>query len=157
MSTAYAPSGVKVKVYPYEDFQGVDASRDKAALDTGQKQHLITIDNGFADWRGSIVRDAGASQRTSGDRLIKHINFYGRNKLVWAQKDGGGISLKSDQDHLAEEVFPKNNITTSTLFNDNVIFFSRDNNMYRYDGLRFRKIEASSDPRPAFGVAFKEG
>tara|TARA_B100000212_G_scaffold185244_1_gene139760 strand:- start:2388 stop:3881 length:1494 start_codon:yes stop_codon:yes gene_type:complete len=155
MSTAYAPSGVKVKVYPYEDFQGVDASRDKAALDTGQKQHLITIDNGFADWRGSIVRDAGASQRTSGDRLIKHLNFYGRNRLVWAQKDGGGISLKSDQDHIAEEVYPKNNITTSTLFNNNVIFFNRDNNMYRYDGLKFRKIEASSDPRPAFGVAIQ--
>ena len=49
MSTAYAPSGVKVKVYPYEDFQGVDASRDKAALDTGQKQHLLKVDNGFAE------------------------------------------------------------------------------------------------------------
>ena len=46
MSTTYAPSGVKTKIYPYEDFQGIYASRDKGALDTGQNQHLISIVNG---------------------------------------------------------------------------------------------------------------
>ena len=131
MSTSYAPSGVKVKVYPYEDFQGIDASRDKAALDTGQKQHLLDIENGYADWRGSIIRDPGAEQRTSGDRLIKHVTFYGRYALVWAQKDGGGVSLKSDNNSFAEEVFPKNNVVTSTLYNNQVLFFSRDENFYK--------------------------
>ena len=155
MSTAYAPSGVKVKVYPYEDFQGIDASRDKAALDTGQKQHLVEINNGFADWRGSIVRDPGAIQRTSGDRLIKHVAFYGRDKLVWAQLDGGGVSLKSDEDHFAEEVFPRNNVVTSTLYNNKVLFFCRDKSFYSYDGQQFKKVIAESDPRPAFGVAIQ--
>ena len=61
MSTTYSPSGVRVKVYPYEDFQGIDASRDISALDTGQKQHMVEIENGFSDWRGTIVREAGAA------------------------------------------------------------------------------------------------
>ena len=63
MSTTYAPSGVKTKIYPYEDFQGIDASRDKGALDTGQKQRLISIVNGYTDFRGSMVRDPGATQQ----------------------------------------------------------------------------------------------
>ena len=155
MSTSYAPSGVKVKVYPYEDFQGIDASRDKAALDTGQKQHLLDIENGYADWRGSIIRDPGAEQRTSGDRLIKHVTFYGRNALVWAQKDGGGVSLKSDNNSFAEEVFPKNNVVTSTLYNNQVLFFSRDENFYKFNGQVFTKVSPNSDPRPGFGVAIQ--
>lgn len=155
MSTAYAPSGVKVKVYPYEDFQGIDASRDKAALDTGQKQHMIEISNGFADWRGSIVRDAGAKQRTSGDRRIKHTTFYGRDRIVWCQVDGGGLTLKSDEDHIVEEVYPRINTVASCMFNNQVIFFSRDQTPYRYDGQRFFPIEPRSQPKAAFGVAIQ--
>tara|TARA_B100000749_G_scaffold113073_1_gene86362 strand:+ start:6753 stop:8246 length:1494 start_codon:yes stop_codon:yes gene_type:complete len=155
MSTAYAPSGVEVKVYPYEDFQGIDASRDKSALDTGQKQHLLQIENGFADWRGSIVRDAGAKQRTSGDRLIKHVTFYGRDRLVWCQQDGGGLTLKSDQDHEANEVYPRIQNVSSCMFNNQVIFFCRDQVPYRYDGQQFYSITPASVPKPAFGVAIQ--
>ena len=293
MSTTYAPSGVKTKVYPYEDFQGIDASRDKGALDTGQKQHLLNIVNGYADWRGSIVRDAGATQRTPGDALVKHVTFFGRDLACWAQKDGGGTTLKSERavanpqrlieilwngtslafeddtsgnyrptstlkyyditfettnsyplmtgldfgtaatgtpvyiarialedpstlvptddggspatikvsvDHVfnkivvkdqgsatadvaafdefldeqtstfylyahrtdvkpqsngheAFEVFPQNAVVTSTIFNNKVVFASRDYPMYIYDGFKFEKIEAKSDPRPAYVVS----
>ena len=291
MSTTYSPSGIKTKVYPYEDFQGIDASRDKGALDTGQKQHLLNISNGYADWRGSIVRDAGATQRTPGDAIVKHVTFFGRDLACWAQKDGGGTTLKSEraianprvlietlwdsttqtvmQDtsgtyrptgqlkyfdisfeavgsypllntldygndatgtpvyllqvavsdpgnlaatydgsntirvsvdlvfnkivvkstgvtatdtqhfddwvqaqtedlyfyasrtdikpqsngHEAFEVYPQNGIVTSTIFNNKVVFASRDYPMYTYDGFKFKQIEAGSDPRPAYVVA----
>tara|TARA_B100000424_G_scaffold64473_1_gene47275 strand:- start:110 stop:2032 length:1923 start_codon:yes stop_codon:yes gene_type:complete len=296
MSTTYAPSGVKTKIYPYEDFQGIDASRDKGALDTGQKQHLISIVNGYADFRGSIVRDPGATQRTTGDALIKHVAFFGRDLAVWAQKDGGGTTLKSEralanpqrvvplkfnsgntgleddtsgtyrptgtlvyytivyeavanypdmtgfayglattgtpvysievafdkthtpvnltqsgtlkvavdlifnkitvksqgsaaadftafydwvsaqqkadgtqQDyyiygrrvdvspqsgaHATEEVYPASAIVTTTVYNNKVIFASRDFPMYSYDGFKFEVIEAKSDPRPAYVVS----
>lgn len=293
MSTTYAPSGVKTKVYPYEDFQGIDASRDKGALDTGQKQHLLDISNGFADWRGSIVRDPGATQRTPGDAVITHVTFFGRDLAVWAQKDGGGTTLKSERaienpqrtievgwdavtqtivddttgnarptstfryydilfedipnypdmtslawgddatgtpvyvlriavdnaevlvptddggspatievavdevfnrvtvsssgsaagdltyfndfldaqsidyylyanrtdvkpqsnGHEAFEVYPQTSIVTSTIFNNKVVFASRDYPMYTYDGFKFEQIEADSDPRPAYVVA----
>ncbi len=291
MSTTYSPSGIKTKVYPYEDFQGIDASRDKGALDTGQKQHLLDISNGYADWRGSIVRDAGATQRTPGDAIVKHVTFFGRDLACWAQKDGGGTSLKSEraianpqnlievvwdtatssiaQDtsgtyrptssleyfdvafevvanypllntltygpdatgtpvyllrvavsdggnlaattdssntikvsvdlvfnkitvksqgskaddeaafnawlqlqtetvylyanrtdvkpqangHEAFEVYPQTAVVTSTIFNNKVIFASRDFPMYSYDGFKFEQIESGSDPRPAYAVA----
>ncbi len=293
MSTSYAPSGVKTKVYPYEDFQGIDASRDKGALDTGQKQHMLNISNGYADWRGSIVRDPGATQRTQGDAVVKHVTFFGRDLAVWAQKDGGGTTLKSERaienpqrsieviwdsatktvlddpsgvirpsgtlryydvifeevpnyplltglawgdeatgtpvyilriavengytlvptddggtpptvevsvdevfnritvtssgtqsgdetyfddfitaqtssmyfyanrtdvkpqsnGHEAFEVYPQTAIVTSTIFNNKVVFASRDYPMYTYNGFKFEKIEADSDPRPAYVVA----
>ena len=111
MSTTYSPSGVRVKVYPYEDFQGIDASRDISALDTGQKQHMVEIENVFADWRGTIVREAGAKQRTEGDKLIKHLNFFGRNLAVWAQKEGSGIALQSERSAIVNE-----NVNSNTIF-----------------------------------------
>jgi hypothetical protein len=293
MSTTYAPSGVKTKVYPYEDFQGIDASRDKGALDTGQKQHLLDISNGYADWRGSIVRDPGATQRTPGDAVITHVTFFGRDLAVWAQKDGGGTTLKSERaidnpqrtieiswdataqafvddtsgtarptnslryydlvfenvpsypdltglawgedatgtpvyvvrigisntavltatddgatppnievsvdevfnrvtvsssstvagdltylddfftaqtedfylyanrvdvkpqsnGHEAFEIYPQTSVVTSTIFNNKVVFASRDYPMYTYDGFKFEQIEADSDPRPAYIIA----
>ena len=171
MSTTYAPSGVRVKVYPYEDFQGIDASRDQSALDTGQKQHMIEIENGYADWRGTLIREAGARQRTEGDRLVKHVNFFGRDLLVWAQLDGGGTSLKSERSeitetevngqpviersHYYEDAFPTSAIVSSTIFNSRTVFFCRDETPIQYDGQVFRKIEAQSDPRPAFGVSIQ--
>lgn len=156
MSTAYAPSGVKIKVYPYEDFQGIDTSRDKAALDTGQKQHLISINDGYADWRGALVREPGAFQRTEGDKLIKHVTFFGRDLLCWAQRDGGGTTLKSERGHEASEVYPQGAVVTSTLFNNKVVFMSRDQPMYDYNGTKFEKVTAvKSQPRPAFGVAIQ--
>lgn len=155
MSTTQAPSGVRIKVYPYEDFQGIDASRDVAALDTGQKQHLINIVNGYADWRGSLVRDPGAQPRTEGNKYIKQVNFFGRNLAVWAQVDGGGTSLKSERDHIANEVYPRNNVVTSTVYNNKVIFASRDFPMYQYDGFKWQDIRANSDPRPAYVVSIQ--
>ena len=217
---------------------------------------MIEIENGFADWRGTIVREAGAKQRTEGDKLIKHLNFFGRNLAVWAQKEGSGIALQSERSaivneninsntifltitergsgydqanpptvtfsaptadgvtpsvatgtavidangeldsititsqgngylpdptvtvdapatgttalvtakmgtdvrtrtHYIEGAYPASSIVTSTVFNNSAMFFSRDKTPYKYDGLQWKKIEAGSDPRPAFGVSIQ--
>ena len=155
MSTTYAPSGVNVKVYPYEDFQGIDASRDVGALDTGQKQHMVEIQDGFADWRGTLVRDPGAKPRTEGNKYIKHVAFFGRDLAVWAQVDGGGTTLKSERDHEKIEVYPRSAVVTSTTYNNKVVFASRDYGMYQYDGFTWKAIESNSDPRPAYIVAIQ--
>ena len=155
MSTTLAPSGVPLTVYPYEDFQGIDASRDKAALDTGQKQHLITISNGFADWRGSIVRDSGAEQRTTGDKVISHVTFFGRDLACWAQRDGGGTTLMSDRGHGALEIYPRNGVVTSTVFNNRVFFACRNYLMYEYDGFSFTANQAASQPVPAYTTSIQ--
>jgi len=308
MSTTYAPSGVSIKVYPYEDFQGIDASRDIGALDTGQKQHLMDVSNGFADWRGILVRDPGAVQRTDGNKVVTLVNFFGRDLAVWVQKDGGGLTLRSERDvknpeqlilsefneegddlqevpdngsktfgnyvyydvsweeaasepdypdfnwneepigtaqyslrvafprdyvpvqfsetiqeegedpedvtrvsvdavfnrvvvthgesaeedfnwfydwyelnetnsegdpvqpyifvvrtdvqtgegaHIVKEVYPRNAVATSTIFNNKVVFASRDFPMYQYDGLKWEQIESGSDQRPAYVVSIQ--
>ena len=41
MSRLRAPTGIKVAPIPYEDFQGLDTSRDPVGLDTGEKQHFV--------------------------------------------------------------------------------------------------------------------
>ena len=155
MSTTYAPSGVDVKVYPYEDFQGIDASRDVGALDTGQKQHMVDIKDGYADWRGTLIRDPGAKPRTEGKKDIKKVSFFGRDLAVGAQVDGGGTSLKSERDHIKEEVYPRNAVVTSTVYNSKVVFASRDYGMYQYDGFAWKTIDARSDPRPAYIVSIQ--
>lgn len=156
MTSTLSPSGIKVKIFPYEDFQGIDASRDKFALDTGQQQHLLTIENGFADHRGVIVRDGGASKWVEGNNaLIQHINFFGRELAAWAQKDGGGISLVSSRDHKAEEVYPRNAIVSSTVFGRRLLFCSRGQLIYQYDGLKWEQNKSQTKPKPAYMTAIQ--
>lgn len=153
--TTYSPPQVGIKPFPYQDFQGIDTSRDPGALDTGDKQHMVTVNDGYADWRGTLVRDPGATQRTEGNRLITHLTFFGRNLLAWAQKDGGGTSLVSERDHIAQEVYPQNAVVCSAIFNSRAQFFCRDNPIYSYDGFKFAENKAGSKPRPAYGVAIQ--
>lgn len=153
MSTIQSPSGVRIKVSPYENFQGIDASRDKSALDTGEDQHLLHLVDGFADWRGTMVRDPGASPRTDGGFYVKHVAFFGRNLVAWAQRDGGGTTLKSERGQEAFEVYPRNAVVSSAVFNNKLLFFSRDQRMQQYDGFKFVEIDPTSDPKPAYGVA----
>ena len=62
-SSTRSTSGLKTKPFAYENFQGLDTSRDITSLDTGKEQHLSKINNAPADWRGQIVRDAACLQR----------------------------------------------------------------------------------------------
>lgn len=156
MSSFLAPSGVSVEVFPYEDFQGIDASRDEAALDTGKKQHMLQIKDGFADWRGTMVRDPGAVPRGEGNKIIKHVAFFGRDLAVYALKDGGGVTLSSDRastfgaGHELTEVYPSNSIVTSTVFNSKTIFATRGQNMRQYDGMKWDEIIPDTDNQPAY-------
>ena len=77
--TISPPSGQSLEPFTYDDFQGVDSSRDVASLDTGQKQHLSALENGYANFRGIIIRDRAVLPRTTsqGDRLIQHVTFFG--------------------------------------------------------------------------------
>ena len=54
--------------------------------------------------------------------------------------------------HETSEVYPETAVVTSTVYNNKVIFASRDFPMYSYDGFKFEQIEAASDPRPAYVV-----
>jgi len=157
MSSVTSPSGQRLVPFTYDDFQGIDSSRDVASLDTGQQQHLYQLKNGYANFRGIILRDRALEPRktTPGDRLISHVTFFGRGLLAWAQRDGGGTTIKAEPNGIeAKEIYPKDATVSSTVFNNKLFFFSRDSAMYNYDGLKFTK-STNERERPAFGVAIQ--
>lgn len=157
MSEITAPAGELVLPHSYDDFQGIDSSRDVASLDTGERQFLYSLTNGYANFRGIILRDRGVKQRatTPGDRLIHHVAFFGSDLIAWAQRDGGGITLKAEPNGTeAIEVYTKNSIISSTVFNNKLVFFSRDQQVYTYDGFAFTASTNTKD-KPAFGVAIQ--
>ena len=97
-STTKSRSGIKARTFAYENFQGLDTSRDITSLDTGKQQHLSKMVNATCDWRGQMVRDPSAKFR-KGDFVTKHIKFFADNETVWAEQTGSGITLRSDRDH----------------------------------------------------------
>ena len=80
-------SGVSIQTFSYENFQGLDTSRDITSLDTGEEQHLVQLTNGFCDWRGQIVRDPTVTFR-KGDHKVNHVKFYGKKNVVWVEETG---------------------------------------------------------------------
>lgn len=150
MST-YSPSGVKTTAFPYEDFQGLDTSRDITSLDTGKEQHLSTLTNAFCDWRGQIVRDPSATFR-SGSFKSTHVNHYKSGGVFYAEEDGAAVHFRSDADHFLNDVHPKGAVVCSTVFNTKVQIASSGRPMYKYDGASFvRNLSTSINTLlPAF-------
>ncbi len=157
MTSIQAPSGQLLTPHSYDDFQGVDSSRDVASLDTGKQQALYQLNNGYVNYRGIIMRDRSVSRRVStpGDRLIPHVAFYGKDLIAWAQRDGGGITLKAEpNDAEAKEVYLQSAGISSTVFNNKLVFFSEGSPMYTYDGTSFKKSNNTRET-PAFGVSIQ--
>jgi hypothetical protein len=151
-----APSGYRTKAFAYEEFMGLDVSRDRYALDTGQKQHLVRMEGGYCDPRGTIIRDHGVFKRGSENQPIEHIAFYGRDLACYVRRDGGGLSLcaeNSGQLLVDPEVFPVSSVVSSTVFNGKVLFASADQPMRVFDGVKFTNNTSELDPRAAYVTA----
>ena len=141
--SVHSPSGVKTTTFSYEGFQGLDTSRDITSLDTGKDQHLVTIDNGFCDWRGQIVRDPSVSVRNTAFK-VKHITHYKSDGVVWVEETGAAINFKSDEDHELPDVHPNGSVVTSTIFNQRVQLASRGRPLYFYDGSSFSRNQSTA-------------
>lgn len=161
MSTK-SPHGVAVKPFIYQNFMGLDSSRDRTALDTGKDQHLLALNNGFCDWRGQITRDPGAS-RYAGRFSTRHIAFYAKDSIVWTEEDSAAIHLRSDLYNASDETpigyldnaFTAGSMVTSAVFNRNVNFFSAGQQSLYWDGNSFELNQSAhlDRTRPGFGVA----
>jgi hypothetical protein len=152
MSGTRAPPGHSVNNKPYQDFQGIDASRDRRAMDTPSKQHFVTLENGYADWRGVLQRDPGATKR-GGDRIIENVAFFGRDLACWAEIDGAGINLSSDRGHSVTGAYRLNDVTSSVVFNRRTLFCARQRSVYSYNGLRWERNNSAGIAKPAFMAA----
>lgn len=150
-SSFRSANGLKTKTFVYENFQGLDTSRDITSLDTGKEQHLSKINNATSDWRGQIVRDPQCKFR-GGEYRVQHVRFFGKNELVWAERTGAGINFRSERDHILENVHEAAAIVSSTVFNQSAIFVARARPMYSYDGIQFRRNQSPTADllRPAY-------
>lgn len=157
MTSTPSPSGQQVRAFSYDDFQGLNTTRDDSSLDTGTRQALVKIDNGYCNFAGIIHRDRSLSRRKTTDpnRLITHVAFYGSDLIGWAQQDGGGTTLCAEPNSTkAIEIFPKNSVVSSTVFNNSLIFFCQDQIPQIFDGHLF-KANSNLVEKPAFGVAIQ--
>jgi len=154
MAGRKSPVGIDLRTSAYENFQGLDTSRDITSLDTGKDQHLSEVVNATCDWRGQIVRDPAAKYRV-GSFPVEHARFFAPGEVAWAERTGSGITFRSDRDHVLEDVYPLGATISSTVFNQSVILSSRNLPLYRYDGITFRRNQspAANDLRPAFSTS----
>lgn len=150
-STTKSRSGVRSKTFAYENFQGLDTSRDVTSLDTGKDQHLQKVINGTSDWRGQIVRDPSCKFR-KGEYKVNHVRFFGTNEVCYVEETGAGLNFKSERDHQLENVHPTAAIVSSTVFNQSVHLTARARPTYRYDGIRF--VRNQSPALNALGPAY---
>jgi hypothetical protein len=157
MSRLRAPTGVKTSPISYDNFQGLDTSRDPVSLDSGENQHFITCNNAHCDFRGNLVRDPGADNYEDiNEGQIEHMRFYGSKRIAWAEKTGRGIDLKSQANITRLDAFDINARITSTNFDQKAIFFARGEKPVWFDGAKFFDNESASDLNPSFGVAVQE-
>jgi len=145
--------GVNKRPTTYESFMGLDTYSDKRTLDTGKEQHLSVLDNGFADSRGQLVRDPGAT-KVRGDFPIVAVQFYTPAKVVYAEQDGAGINLMSEDDHSLESAFRTGSMITTNVFNKRAHFLSQDQAPIEYNGTLFKvnTSPALNLLRPAFAT-----
>ena len=142
-SPVKSPSGVRVKSYPYEDFQGLDTSRDVTSLDTGKQQHLAKLTNATCDWRGQIVREPSAKFR-KGTFPVNHVRYFNTTEAFFVEQTGSGITFKSERDHILEDVHPTSAIVSTTIFNQKVQISCRQRPMYMYDGTIFKRNQSKA-------------
>jgi hypothetical protein len=136
-------SGVRSRTVAYEDFQGLDTSRDSVSMDTGRGQHFDMLVNGTCDWRGQIVRDPAQLYR-GGTRLVTHARFFAPNEIVYVERTLGGLNLVSERDHRLDGVYFPNSIVTSTVFNRKVQIVSKGQPSYSYDGAVYRRNQSNA-------------
>lgn len=138
MSLTRARNMVRTEPFAYEDFQGLDSSRDVRSQDTGSDQHLAVIDNAYCDWRGQIVRDPPA-RYLHGERTVVHVRHFGPKEAVYVERSEAGLSFLSERDHSLENVHPPNAVVTSTVFDQQVQIACYGRAFYSYDGVQFRR------------------
>lgn len=132
---------------------GIDGHNDVRSLDTGSQQFLARINNGFCDTRGQMVRDPGAD-KVQGEHPVLEVEFYSQEKVVYAEQDGAGINLVSEDNHIETGAFPLNSNVNTTVFNKRVHFFSPGQGVISYDGNSYTRNQSPALAllRPAFGA-----
>jgi hypothetical protein len=155
MSSTLAPSGVKLTTHSYHNFQGIDSSRDKSSLDTGDEQHLVECINATCDWRGTIIRDNGVSLRKTTIGTVRHLAFYGRDLAVWAESQDAGTSLIAENGAQLDDIYDVDAVVSSTVFGGKTVFASRFKPLEYFDGTTFSQSLSKDLQDPAYAITIQ--
>lgn len=162
----------KTKLFSYENFQGLDSSRDIRSMDIGEELPLVVLDGAYCDWRGQIVRDSGAV-RGVGQLPVTHIRFITSSKVMYVERsakaqnlvselnskvpagtDGDGNTIYGDT-IILRDAFPQDAVVTSTMFNNVAHFASSGRQVIMFDGNNFRVNQSAfiNEALPAYCAA----
>ena len=155
MSKYRTSQTIKLKTHAYEQFRGIDTTRDPISLETGEGQFLVGLNNGYADVQGQIIRDACAVSRGASNATIKHIKHLNEDELFWVEECGGGLSFRTDNNHTQEDIYPLGANVSSVIFNQKLHVFSKGLPIYRYNGVKWERNQSKSLDaiRPAFATS----
>ncbi|WP_139117797.1 hypothetical protein, partial [Endozoicomonas atrinae] len=142
MSKYRTSQTIKLKTHAYEQFRGIDTTRDPISLETGEGQFLIELNNGYPDVQGQIVRDSCATQRSDPHHLITHIRHINDDEVFWIEQSGGGLTFNTDNNHTEEEVYPLGAVVSSVIYNQKLHVFSKALPTYRYDGIKWERNQS---------------
>lgn|GEM_PF-1687120 len=154
MSSTRSPRGFPEKPSSYDGFMGLDDSRARTAMETGQQQHLAAINNAYCDWRGQIVNEPSIQKR-AGDFPVHHMRWFAPTLLCWAEKRGDGVWFNNDEGHEVDPGWPTTAIPSSVIFNRKAFFLAAGLQPYVYDGSKWEAAQSNSLTlfRPAYAVA----
>ena len=149
MAESKSPNLVPSNLKPYFSFSGLDRSRPLIGMDDGKGQPLYGMRNAYADWRGVMVREPAYQQRIIS-AAIKHLRFYNRSGIAYAEENGAGINLVAEKGNRVDKKYAIGEIITSTVFNGQVHFMCAGHPIMRTEG--FTWSTSLSSAAPGFGV-----
>lgn len=147
-----ADDGIKKDPKGYQNFTGIDRSRDIVSLERPDSQPLWECENAVCDYRGIVVREPKVTRRKDSNR-VDSLAFYSPNKVVYAESNGQKVSLNTDDGHKVVDVYPEGSIVDFKSFRGNMVAMSGYQSMYLYDGADWK--QSVIDLYPAFATTIQ--
>jgi len=150
-----SPRAVKERPIAYENFIGLETIRARNNQDTGKRQPLAVLSNGYADPIGQIVRDPGVTRIQSGVN-IAHAKHYDLFSLLWFERLSDGLYPRSTTGAQAPTFFTAGASPSSVHFGDILYTFAQGETPVAFNGTAFEVLPAtkplSNRLRPAFAT-----
>lgn len=141
-----------LKPTSYGRFGGLDTSRDVTNMDSRQLLNFTTLDNGYVDWRGQLVRDPGFRLGRPSAR-VRHVRFFNENEYALVYQDNSGFyGFDTTRGHKLIDAYPDSANPTSFVFNRDAYFLAEGQTPYRYTGSLWLPSEGMAKLKPAFGA-----
>lgn len=136
-----SPDILKTDFIVYENFVGIDRSKEVVAMENPKQQSFFDIQNGACDWRGALVRnDPVRKVANTGEHRVNVIKFFKSDELVWTETDGDSTALVSQSGAIEYGAYERDDVVTLTSFAGRLFSTSPTKPMYQYNGTSFTQM-----------------